>query len=377
MKIVIAPDSFKGTMSATTVSSIIESAAKKVFKNANIIKVPFSDGGEGSIECFHTAIGGEIIETKSYDPLNRDITAKYLKKDDLVVIESAEACGLHLITKNQRNPLITSTFGVGKIILAALESGAKKIIFTLGGSSTNDAGTGMLSALGASFKDINSNIFIPTGGTLHLINEIDLSNLSPLLKNVEIIGMCDVKNTICGNLGATYVYAPQKGATTEQLAFMEKGMCHYIDLLEKRVNKSLFNVPGGGAAGGLGIATYALLNGKLERGIELMIKTSSLEDKIEKASIVVTGEGKLDRQSFMGKVVGGLSELTKKNNIPLAVIVGNISNEITDEIIDEHNILMVQETNPDKIPFSSIKHRAPEDLYLASTKLFQKLSNIF
>ncbi|HQC54532.1 MAG TPA: glycerate kinase [Clostridia bacterium] len=373
MKILITPDSFKGTVSATKVAEIISKAAKQVFPDSEIIQIPFSDGGDGSIECFQKAIGGEIITTKVKDPYFHNIDAEYLIKDNLAIIESAEACGISLLSRDILNPLLTTTFGVGELISDALSKGVKKIILTLGGSATNDGGTGMLSALGATFFDSQHISFTPTGGTLGLIDSIDLSCINYKVFNCEIIAMCDVENTICGPLGATYVYGPQKGATEEGLHYLEKGMCHYIDKLMEACNdKSLLDLKGGGAAGGLGIAAYACLNATLEKGTDIMIDVSDLKKKAKNAALIVTGEGKLDRQSFMGKVIDGISNIALENKAHLVVIAGTIGDDITPLVLEQKGVSLAFGTGSSRTSWEDIKAHAEEDLYNTSIKAFQE-----
>lgn len=372
MKILIAPDSFKGTMSAVTVSEVITRAAYQVFKDCEIIQIPFSDGGDGSLECFQLAIGGEIISTQVKDPYFNNIDAEYLIKDNLAIIESAKACGISLLNKDILNPLLTTTYGVGQLILDALTKGVKQIILTLGGSSTNDGGTGMLCALGAVFYDDSHNAFVPTGGTLKNIDSFDLSCINKHVFNAQITAMCDVDNTICGPLGATYVYGPQKGATDEGLHYLEKGMCHYIDKLMEACNDTtLLDLPGGGAAGGLGIASYACLKADLKKGTDIMIETSKLNQIAKESSLIVTGEGKLDSQSFMGKVISGISSVARKYNKPLIVIAGSVSTEIAEDILKQNGILFAFPTGADRTSWDDIKTHAEKDLFNASVKAFE------
>lgn len=372
MKIVIAPDSFKGTMKSSEVSSIIEGAAREIFPEAIIASIPFSDGGEGSLECFYSSIGGEILESSVSNPLFKKIVAKYLLKDNLAVIESAEACGLTLIDESVRNPLYTTTYGVGELIKDSLDKGAKKIVLTLGGSATNDGGAGMVSALGVRFYKKDSQEFVPTGKTLIEIDKIDLSSIDKRIFETEIIGMCDVTNTICGKLGASYVYGPQKGANQKEVELLDEGLCNLTKILSKNDNFDYFSLEGGGAAGGLGLAVVAFLKGTLVSGIELMKQIAEFDKKTSDASLIITGEGRLDRQSFMGKVIDGLSKRALEIDIPLIIIAGSITKEVTSELLASHGVIYAEPTDLSGRPFSEIKHRAKTDLALASRRVLNK-----
>lgn len=377
MKIVIAPDSYKGTMKSSEVADIIEKGAQEVFKGAQIIKIPFSDGGEGSAECFHSAIGGELINTYVTGPLNKQVFAHYLLKEQLAVVESAEACGLTLLSDIEKDPKITSTFGVGELIRYAINQGAKKIVLTLGGSSTNDGGAGMAAALGVKFQNKAGKSFIPTGGTLKDIYSIDFSELDNRIKNTEFIGMCDVKNTICGKLGASAVYSPQKGATSKDIVILEEGLCNLTKILSDNAKINYLKLEGGGAAGGLGLAVVAFLNGKLVSGIDLMMDIAEFENKTANANLLITGEGRLDKQSFMGKVIDGMSKRALSQNIPLIIIAGSITKDITDEFLKKHGVIIAESTDLTGKPFSEIKHRAKDDLKIASTRVLKRYKDNF
>jgi len=372
MKIVIAPDSYKGTIKAAEVADIIEKGVLEVFPDADISKIPFSDGGEGSAECFHSAIGGDLIDAFVKDPLGRIVSAHYLYKDNLAIIESAQACGLPLLTEEEKNPRLTTTYGVGELIIQALNKGVNKIVLTLGGSSTNDGGAGMAAALGVKFLNKLGESFIPVGETLIDIFSIDISNIDSRVFSTEFIGMCDVKNTVCGEFGASAVYSPQKGASSEDVALLEKGLCHLTQLKSKIDGKDYFAIEGGGAAGGLGFAVISFLKGKLVSGISLMMEIAEFDKKTGDADLLITGEGRLDRQSFMGKVIDGMSQKAINHQIPLIIIAGSVTSEVTGEILKKHGVILAESTDLTGKPFKEIKHRAKLDLALASVRVMIK-----
>lgn len=326
MKILIAPDKFKGSLSAFEVANNIEKGILKVFPKAVIEKVPMADGGEGTVESLVDATGGKIIKTNVKDPLFRDIESFYgiLGDGKTAVIEMAAASGLYLLKDYERNPMITTTYGTGQLIKDALDKGCRKFIIAIGGSATNDGGTGMATALGVKFYDKDGREIGLGGGELSKIYSIDISNLDDRLKECEFIVACDVANPLIGENGASRVYGPQKGATKEMVEVLDKNLEHYGKLLEKYFNKKIIDVPGSGAAGGLGAGLMAFLNAQLKSGIEIIIETLKLEEKIKEADIVISGEGKIDFQTAFGKTISGIAKLCKKHNKPLIVIAGTV-----------------------------------------------------
>ncbi|SHE85687.1 glycerate kinase [Thermoanaerobacter uzonensis DSM 18761] len=326
MKILIAPDKFKGSLSAFEVANNIEKGILKVFPKAVIEKVPMADGGEGTVESLVDATGGKIIKTNVKDPLFRDIESFYgiLGDGKTAVIEMAAASGLYLLKDYERNPMITTTYGTGQLIKHALDKGCRKFIIAIGGSATNDGGTGMATALGVKFYDKDGREIGLGGGELSKIYSIDISNLDERLKECEFIVACDVANPLIGENGASRVYGPQKGATKEMVEVLDKNLEHYGELLEKYFNKKIIDVEGSGAAGGLAAGLMAFLNAQLKSGIEIIIETLKLEEKIKEADIVISGEGKIDFQTAFGKTISGIAKLCKKYNKPLIVIAGTV-----------------------------------------------------
>lgn len=326
VKILIAPDKFKESLSALKVADSIEKGILKVFPKAVIVKVPMADGGEGTVESLVDATGGKIIKTNVKDPLFRDIESFYgiLGDGKTAVIEMAAASGLYLLKDYERNPMITTTYGTGQLIKDALDRGCRKFIIAIGGSATNDGGAGMATVLGVKFYDKDGIEIGLGGGELSKIYSIDTSNIDDRLKECEFIVACDVANPLIGENGASRVYGPQKGATKEMVEVLDKNLEHYGKLLEKYFNKKIIDVPGSGAAGGLGAGLMAFLNAQLKNGIEIIIETLKLEEKIKEADIVISGEGKIDFQTAFGKTISGIAKLCKKHNKPLIVIAGTV-----------------------------------------------------
>ncbi|WP_044018708.1 glycerate kinase [Thermoanaerobacter italicus] len=326
MKILIAPDKFKESLSALKVADSIEKGILKVFPKVVIEKVPLADGGEGTVESLVNATGGKIIKTNVKDPLFRDIESFYgiLGDGETAVIEMAAASGLYLLKDYERNPMITTTYGTGQLIKDALDKGCRNFIIAVGGSATNDGGAGMATALGVKFYDKDGREIGLGGGALSKIYSIDTSNLDYRLKECRFIVACDVANPLIGENGASRVYGPQKGATKEMVKVLDKNLEHYGKLLEKYFNKRIIDVPGSGAAGGLGAGLMAFLNAQLKSGIEIIIEALKLEEKIKEADIVISGEGKVDFQTAFGKTISGIAKLCKKHNKPLIVIAGTV-----------------------------------------------------
>lgn len=375
MKIVIAPDSFKGTLSAYEAAALISKAAKECFPEAQVISVPLADGGEGSLACFRSAIGGNYVPVKVCNPYLEPIEAKYLLKDDLAVIEIAECVGLPLV-EGRKHVRLTSTYGVGELIRNAIDKGAREIILALGGSSTNDGGAGMAAALGARFTDEEGMPMLPTGGTLEDIDSADFSGLDKRVSDVKFTAMCDVDVPLCGEGGATYVFAPQKGAAADELESLDKGMRHYGEILNTSFDTDVFSLPGGGAAGGLGAGAYAVLGAKTERGIDLVLRVTRFDEIIKDAYMVITGEGRLDRQSFMGKAADGISRVARSHAVPVYIIAGAVSDEITSELLAQHGISAAIAVNDGERPVFEIADSAPKDLYDAAKNFFDAVAEL-
>lgn len=335
MNIVVAPDSFKESLSAKDVAYNIATAITKIMPEANILQVPISDGGEGLLEALVPPSKGKLISVSVKDPLLRDIQANYgiLGNGTTAVVEMATASGLELLKKSERNPLITSTYGTGQLIMDALNKGCTKIIIGLGGSATNDGGMGMIKALGGKFLNKKGEPIDEGGGVLDSLNQIDITKLDKRLLKCEIIGACDVSNPLTGKQGASFVYGGQKGGNTQELKQLDKNLFHYASIIKSDLRKDVKAVEGTGAAGGMGIALLAFFDAKLMRGIDLILDTLQLEAHIKNADLVITGEGKIDRQTLYGKTIIGVAKIAQKHGIPVIAITGKIGHDI-DEIYE-------------------------------------------
>jgi glycerate 2-kinase len=326
MKIIIAPDSFKGSLSAFDVAKSIQRGIIKIDETIETVIVPMADGGEGTVQSLIDASDGEIIELTVHDPLFREIKSFYGIMGDGVtaVIEMAAASGLPLLTPEERNPLKTTTYGTGELIKDALNRGCQKFIIGLGGSATNDGGCGMAQALGVKFFDKNGNEVGLGGGELSKIDKIDISGIDTRIKNAEFLAACDVDNPLCGDKGASAVYGPQKGASADDVILLDKGLEHFAQLIKQQLNLDIKDVAGAGAAGGLGAGALIFLQAQLQRGIEIVTQTTNLAGKMAGADLVITGEGKIDSQTAFGKTPFGVAQLAKQKNIPVVAIAGSL-----------------------------------------------------
>lgn len=308
----------------------MEIGIRRVFPDALIVKMPMSDGGEGLLDALIESTGGELHSVTVMGPLREQVTARYgfLGDHETAVVEIAQACGLQLVPKELRNPFATTSYGVGQVILAALEHGPKRLIIGLGGSATNDGGAGMLSALGVKFTDTLGHELRLGGGFLNQLASIDASGLDPRLKMVEIIVACDVMNPMTGSKGASVVYGPQKGADLLMVEILDKNLKHYASVLKKTLNKDVDAVPGAGAAGGIGAALMGVLNAKLTSGISTVIQLTQFEDALNDASLVLTGEGSIDEQTAYGKTVSGIAKISKRHKVPVIAYAGRINGDL-------------------------------------------------
>ncbi|NLM49414.1 MAG: glycerate kinase [Clostridiaceae bacterium] len=374
-KVLLIPDSFKGTMSSAEICDIMERAILENYKDIDIVKIPVADGGEGSVDAFLAAMGGEKVKIKVKGPFFNEIDSFYgiIEGGKTAVIEMAAASGLPLV-EGKANPSKTTTYGVGQLMEDALNKGCKKIIMGLGGSSTNDAGCGAAAALGVKFYDKDGKEFIPTGGTLKDVFRIDKSNLNPLLKNVEIITMCDIDNPLYGENGAAYIFGPQKGADENMVKELDAGLRHIAGVIEKDMGEKIAGQKGAGAAGGMGAGMVAFFGSKLQMGIETVLDTVKFDELLSDADLVITGEGKIDHQSIRGKVVIGIAKRSKEKNVPLVAIVGDIGNGIDKAY--ELGVSGIFSINRVAVPYKEAKLRAKEDLYLTVDNLMKFLKRL-
>ena len=328
-KIVVAIDSFKGSLSTFEAGKAIEEAAKEVYKNAEVSISPIADGGEGTVEAIISANNGEIVRTVVCNPLGEKIEATYgfIPYTKTAIIEMSAAAGITSISESKRNPMNTTTFGVGEMILDAISKGCRKFLIGIGGSATNDGGIGMLQALGFELLDEKGKQVSLGAKGLKDITVIKTENAANELKECSFCVACDVKNILCGEKGCSAIYGPQKGATPEMIKDMDLWLRNYAHLTKKVIADSDENLPGTGAAGGLGFAFVSYLNATLESGIELVMKETALESHIKDADIVVTGEGRLDGQSYMGKAPIGVAKLAKKYNKPVIAFSGCVTED--------------------------------------------------
>lgn len=326
MRIVIAPDSFKGSLSSLEVAEAMERGVKRVLPESTTILLPLSDGGEGLVDSLVVASGGNLLEYEVQGPLGSPVLAQMglLGDGKTAVIEMAQASGLTLITEEERNPLITSTFGTGQLIEKALDLGCTKLVIGLGGSATNDGGMGMAQALGFRFLDKKGQPLGSGGAELARLATIDTGHVDPRLHNVQIEVACDVDNPLTGPQGASHIYGPQKGATPEMVEFLDKALANYDRVLQKDLGQDVGLTPGAGAAGGLGAALMALVGGKLVSGIELVLRVLGFAEKTKGAQLVLTGEGKFDAQSAYGKVPVGVGRQSLKLGVPVVVVAGTV-----------------------------------------------------
>jgi len=326
MKIVVAPNSFKGSLTAIEVSDAIEKGIREVFPEAEVIKIPMADGGDGTVECLVNATGGEILKEKVIGPLGDKVLAHYgfLGDKKTAVIEMAAASGLTLVPESKRNPLITTTYGTGQLIKAVLNQGCRKMIIGIGGSATNDGGAGMAQALGVKLLDQEGKEVGFGGGELKKIVKIDISCMDNRLSDTKVLVASDVNNPLCGPQGASKIYGPQKGATPEVIEELDKSLAFFAELIKRDLNKDIKDIPGAGAAGGLGAGLMAFLNAELRSGIEIIIEIVKIEQIIRESDLLITGEGRIDAQSVFGKVPFGLGKMAKKYNVPVIAIVGEI-----------------------------------------------------
>jgi len=350
-------------MSSREICAIMSRAILKYFPSAEVISIPVADGGEGSVDAFLAAMGGERKTITVKGPLFQDMEAFYgiIDHGQTAVIEMAACAGLPLVG-DSGDPGKTTTFGVGQIIQAALRQGCKKIILGLGGSATNDAGTGAAAALGAVFTDANGQEFIPVGDTLVNIAHIDLGRLDPLLQSAEIITMCDIDNPLFGTTGAAYIFGPQKGASPEKVVELDAGLRHVCEIIKRDVSKDISEIKGAGAAGGMGGGMVAFLDSEIRMGIEIVLDVVDFDTLIQGADVIFSGEGKIDTQSIRGKVVIGVGTRAKRANVPLVAIVGDIGDDI--ETAYDLGVSAIFSINRVAVDFKQAKPRAKKDLEL-------------
>ena len=359
-KWILIPDSFKGTMSSREVCTMMASALRHHLPEAEIVSVPVADGGEGSVEAFLTALGGRRVEVPCTGPDGRPITGFYgCLPDGTAVIEMAAAAGLPLM-EGHLCPERATTYGVGELLRAAVRDGARRVILGLGGSATNDGGCGCAAALGIRFLDQEGNTYVPTGGTLDRLARIDASGLDPAVRAAEITVMCDIDNPLCGPTGASAVFGPQKGAGPAQVACLDRNLRHLAEVIRRDLGTEILDLPGSGAAGGMGGGMVAFLGGRLQMGIETVLDTVGFDTMVQGATAVLPGEGRIDGQSLRGKVVIGMARRAAAVGVPVIAVVGDVAPGAAAAY--EQGVTAMFSTNRQALPWEQARLTAREDL---------------
>ncbi len=364
----VISDSFKGTLSTLDICRMAEGVR---LPDWQVDALPVADGGEGTVDCFLTGCGGTYIAATVSDPFGAKMESGYgWLPDGTAVVECAAAAGLTLAA-GRLDPLHTTTYGVGELMRCALENGAKRLVLGLGGSCTNDGGCGAAAALGAVFRDQAGRPFVPVGGTLGEIDTIDLTGLHPKLREVPLTVMCDIDNPLYGENGAAFVFAPQKGATSEQVSFLDDGLRRLAAVIRRDTGIDVDELSGGGAAGGFGAGCAALLGGQLRSGIETVLDVLDFDRRAAEYDLIVTGEGRLDSQSLGGKVVSGVASRCRKIAVPVAALVGALALE--EASLAELGLVCARSINPPDISFEQAALCAADYYPAALTALLEEL----
>ncbi|MCY4763394.1 glycerate kinase [Klebsiella aerogenes] len=338
MKIVIAPDSYKESLSALDVATAIETGFREIYPHAEYVKVPVADGGEGTVEAMVAATQGHIVQVSVNGPLGEPVNAFYGLSGDMrcAYIEMAAASGLESVPPTRRNPLLTTSWGTGELIRHALDAGVSQIIIGIGGSATNDGGAGMAQALGAKLLSAGQQQIAPGGGALETLARIDLSELDPRLADCRIDVACDVTNPLTGPQGASAVFGPQKGATAAMIERLDRGLQHFAQIIDRDLDIDVLSLEGGGAAGGMGAALYAFCGANLRPGIEIVTDALGLAELVADADLVITGEGRIDSQTIHGKVPVGVAKVAKRFNVPVIGIAGSLTADVG--VVHQHGL---------------------------------------
>lgn len=356
-------------MSSSEIIQIMKARILHYHPECEIVSIPVADGGEGSVDSFLAALGGERISIRTKGPWNDEIDSFYgILPDGTAVIEMAASAGLPLVG-DRLDPSRTTTYGVGELILDAAAKGVKKLVIGLGGSATNDSGCGAAAACGVSFFDEDGNKFIPVGETLDRIAHIDTSTMDDRVKKMTIIAMCDIDNPFYGSTGAAAIFGPQKGADPEMVKSLDKKMRHLAAVISKEIGIDLQTIPGSGAAGGMGGGMKAFFGASLEMGIDVVLNTTGFEKLAENADVIFTGEGKIDTQSLRGKVVIGVSRRAKKMGIPVVAVVGDIGDDIQSAY--DEGVSGIFSINRVAIPYKEARARAKSDMDLTMDNIIR------
>lgn len=366
-KIIIIPDSFKGSLSSKQVADIMTLAIKKYYPLCQIKTYPIADGGEGTVDCFLDMWEGKKITLHTKGPHMNDIVASYALIEKTAVIEVAQIVGLPMT--DPLDPTLTTTYGLGEVIKDAISKGATTVMIGLGGSSTNDAGIGMALALGAKFYNQEDEMFQPTPLSLSQIKRINLDKLNQVISGINFVGICDVENPLYGLLGAAYVYSPQKGATKNQVVQLDKELKAFAQLIQNEMQIDLQSIKGTGAAGGLGAAIITFLSGTLKPGIDTILELNDVAREIRNADLIITGEGKIDEQSSYGKAIAGIAKLAKKHDVPLLAICGSIGDH-SDQIY-EMGVSAIFSINKQAMDFNESKALSEENLRYTTEQIMR------
>ena len=374
-KVILMPDSFKGTMSSSEICGIMEKAVRAYYPDAEVVPIPVADGGEGSVDAFLAAVGGERVTVPVRGPYMEEMEGYYglLDGGSTAVIEMAACAGLPLVGAN-RHAEKTTTYGVGQLMAHAAGRGCKKMIVGLGGSATNDFGAGAAAALGVRFLDEAGEEFVPVGENLARVAKIDMSGLLPALRGIEVITMCDIDNPLCGKNGAAHIFGPQKGADPAMVEYLDGQLSAIARTVGRELGRDVADLPGAGAAGGMGGGMVAFLGSRLQMGIETVLDTVGFDRLVCDADLVLSGEGKIDTQSLRGKVVIGVARRCKKHGVPLVALVGDIGDNI--ENAYEEGVSAVFSTNRVAVDFSVARTRSKSDMALTVDNLMRFLSRI-
>jgi glycerate kinase len=358
-KCIIIPDSFKGTMSSIEICDIISQKVKEFYPSCETIQVPVADGGEGTVDCFLHALQAEKVTLQVTGPYNEPLECYYAKHKNTAIVEMAQAAGLPLVEGN-KNPALTTTYGAGLMIKHAIENGCTDIIVGLGGSCTNDAGVGAASAIGVKFIDKEGNTFLPTGNTLVNIDKIDITEANELLAGCTVTAMCDIDNPMYGTSGAAYIFGPQKGADEAMVVELDHNLRALSQAIINNLGMDVSLLPGAGAAGAMGAGIVAFFGGTLKSGIHTVLDQVQFDAMIENADFIFTGEGRIDGQSLRGKVVIGIAERAKKQNVPVIAIVGAIGEDA--EKSYEMGVSSIFSINRAAVDFDISRYQSKENL---------------
>jgi glycerate kinase len=372
-KCLVIPDSFKGTMTSIEVCSIMNAAILKHFPDCEVISIPIADGGEGTVDCFLQAFGGEKISIKAKGPFFEEIKSFYGITGKTAIIEMAAVAGLSKVEGNP-DPAKTTTYGVGQLIEDAVKRGCNEIILGLGGSCTNDAGAGAAAALGTKFYNDSKETFIPTGETLGKVCLIDISETKKFLEGCHISVMCDVDNPLIGKTGAAHVFAPQKGADEKMVKMLDEQLYLFSKTIQSSLNIEIGMKKGAGAAGGMGAGAEAFLGADMKRGIDMILDLIQFEDILKDCDMIFTGEGKIDEQSLGGKVVIGISNRVKKVHIPVIAVVGEIGGGVSPAF--DLGVSAIFSTNHRAIPYEEAKKDCRKNLSIAMDNILRLIKTV-